>query len=159
METQPLRAVDMRELPHPVGPHLWMWSVFSAEKGLFFNGYALHCDDGLILIDPPSAADRVINALVTLGLPSRILLTNRDHLRESLALRQRFGIPLAVHVLDAPLLEVAADEAFTDGDLLPGGLRVIHLPDQKSRGKAPSTRRIRARSGWATPSSARPVPR
>jgi Metallo-beta-lactamase superfamily len=30
-----------------------MWSVFAPDKGYAFNGYAVHTEDGTILIDPP----------------------------------------------------------------------------------------------------------
>ncbi len=113
------QSVQQRELPHQVHENVWMWSRFSEEKGLYFNGFALRVLDSLILIDPPEADERVLDRLSELGRPTAIVLTNRDHERASDMLRRHFDIPVAVHELDAPLLEHKPDKTFLDGDLLP----------------------------------------
>jgi glyoxylase-like metal-dependent hydrolase (beta-lactamase superfamily II) len=34
-------------------------------------------------------------------------------------------------------MEIKIDRAFKDGDLLPGGMKAIHIPDAKSPGESP----------------------
>ncbi len=134
MENTP--GTQQREFPHLICNHVWMWSVFSEEKGLYFNGYALKTPAGGVLIDPPSAEDAVLAQLTGIGSPVLIVITNRDHERSAGLFRQRFGIPVAAHHLDAPLMEIPPEQTFADGDSLLGGLQVIHIPNQKSPGES-----------------------
>lgn len=125
-----------RLLPKPLNPNLLMWSVFSREKGFYFNGYALKTDEGLVIIDPPSATPDVLDAILQLGLPIAVFLTNRDHEREAASFQEEFRIPVAIHTLDAPLLTSVSDlSVFNHKDILLGGLHVIHLEHQKSPGE------------------------
>lgn len=127
--------IRQRELLNPISDNIWMWSVFSEEKELFFNGYALQSAKGLILVDPPSAGEALFHELCQIAPPIEIVLTNRDHERESHALRMHFRIPVSVHEKDAPLLFNAPDKTFRDRDFLSDGLRVVHLAHQKSPGE------------------------
>ena len=63
----------------------------------------------------------------------KIVLTNRDHLRDAELFRARYGTRLVAGVDEvAQLAPVAIDETVCEGDLIAGALRVIHLP-----GKSP----------------------
>lgn len=129
------QTTHQRECPHPILPNIWMWSVFSEEKHLYFNGYAVVAPDGVVVIDPPSATEVVLEALSRLGTLRMVLVSNRDHERESDRFRRFFQIPVAAHVLDAPLLTVPPEETFVSKDVLPGGLHALHLLHQKSPGE------------------------
>ena len=65
-----------------------------------------------------------------------ILLTNRDHVREVEACRRDFKAKVYAPEADAPLMEIPVDKTYKDGELLPGGLWVIHLKDMKSPGES-----------------------
>jgi Metallo-beta-lactamase superfamily len=65
-----------------------------------------------------------------------ILLTNRDHVREAEACRRDFKAKVYAPEADAPLMEIPVDKTYKDGELLPGGLWVIHLKDMKSPGES-----------------------
>jgi glyoxylase-like metal-dependent hydrolase (beta-lactamase superfamily II) len=112
------------------------WSVFSADKQYDFCGLHLALDSGPVLIDPPPMSPEVAAAIDNLGAPARIYLTNKDHRRDAPAARERFGAPIAIHHLDRPLLDCAADETFDDGDLLGGALEVLRVPASKSPGES-----------------------
>ncbi len=129
-------TVQERTLPHEVLDGVWMWSVFSEEKGVYFNGFALVTPKGLLIVDPPSASAEIFEALLQIAPPFMIFITNRDHERESSAFRHRFQVPTMVHALDGPLLETSPDIVYNDGDRLPGEFKVIHLPSQKSPGES-----------------------
>ena len=127
---------DERVLPTPLNEQILMWSVYAEEKGFYFNGYVLVNGGRLIIIDPPSATPEVFDSLSALGTPELVIITNREHERESDAFRQHFGLDVAAHQLDAPLLQVRPEQTFKDNDTLAGGLLVVHVPDQKSPGES-----------------------
>jgi len=119
-----------------IAPGIQQWSFFSQEKQLDFNGLLLIVNDHCILVDPPSleAADRT--ALLKGRPVDYILLTNRDHVREVEACRRDFKAKVYAPEADAPLMEIPVDKTYKDGELLPGGLWVIHLKDMKSPGES-----------------------
>ncbi len=112
------------------------WSRFSEEKGFDFNGWLLCFADGNLLIDPPEMTAEDRNRTEQLGRPAQIIVTNRDHEREVAFFREEYGAPIWMHKDDASLVEVAVDHTFEQGDILPGGLEVIHIPDNKSPGES-----------------------
>lgn len=119
-----------------IAPGIQQWSFFSEEKQLDFNGLLLTVNDHCILVDPPplEPADR---ALIKNGAQvDYIVLTNRDHAREAEACRRDFKAKVYAPAADAPLMDVSADKTFQDGELLPGGLWVIHLLGMKSPGES-----------------------
>ena len=119
-----------------IAPGIQQWSFFSQEKQLDFNGLLLIVNDHCILVDPPpmEVADRTA---ILKGHPvDYILLTNRDHVREVEAFRRDFKAKVYAPEVDAPLMEIPVDKTYKDGELLPGGLWVIHLKDMKSPGES-----------------------
>jgi len=119
-----------------IAPGIQQWSFFSQDKQLDFNGLLLTVNDHCILVDPPpmDAADRT--AILKGRTVDYILLTNRDHVREAEACRREFKAKVYAPETDAPLMEIPLDKTYKDGELLPGGLWVIHLRDMKSPGES-----------------------
>jgi len=119
-----------------IAPGIQQWSFFSQDKQLDFNGLLLTVNDHCILVDPPpmDAADRT--AILKGRTVDYILLTNRDHVREAEACRREFKAKVYAPETDAPLMEIPIDKTYKDGELLPGGLWVIHLRDMKSPGES-----------------------
>ena len=65
---------------------VYIWSVFSEEKKLNFNGYFIptqHPLFGNVVIDPPQASDSDLEQMESLGFVQHIIITNRDHIRWS----------------------------------------------------------------------------
>lgn len=121
---------------HPVTSHIWSWSIFSDEKQLNFNGHIVSLAQGLAIIDPPSGDMDLIHAIQEIGMPRLVIITNRDHERESQWFKQQLDIPVMVHEADAPLLLDPPDKTFGGGDTLMDEIRVVHLPSQKSPGES-----------------------
>jgi glyoxylase-like metal-dependent hydrolase (beta-lactamase superfamily II) len=119
-----------------IAPGIQQWSFFSEEKQIDFNGLLLTVNDHRIIVDPPpiDAATR----LAVLQGPSLdyVVLTNRDHLREAEACRREFQAKVYVPESDASQMDIVADKTYRDGELLPGGLWVIHLEGMKSSGES-----------------------
>ena len=120
----------------PILPGIATWSWFSEEKQLNFNGHLLDVGEHRILVDPPPLSDDDLSKLSNAGQVDYILLTNRDHQRESAAYKDALNTRVYVPQADAPEMSVTPDKTFVDGELLPGGIWVVHLSNQKSSGES-----------------------
>jgi hypothetical protein len=115
-------------------PNIWSWSWFSEEKQLDFNGHFLHVGEHRVLVDPPPMTADDLSFVRRRGM-DYILLTNRDHERETERYRRELGCRVMVPEGDAPQMTVKADKTYQDGELLPGGIWAVHIKDQKSPGE------------------------
>jgi glyoxylase-like metal-dependent hydrolase (beta-lactamase superfamily II) len=120
----------------PLLPGIWQWSWFSEEKQLNFNGLFLTVGEHRILVDPPPLTADAGILVRRQGDVDYIIVTNRDHAREAAACQKDFGCQLFVPEADAPQMDLKPSKTFKDGELLPGGIWVIHLQDQKSPGES-----------------------
>jgi len=119
-----------------IAPGIQQWSFFSEEKQLDFNGLLLTMNDHRILVDPPPL-DTEARMAVLKGPPlDYIVLTNRDHVRETEACQREFQAKVYVPADDAAQMDISPDKTYEDGELLPGGLWVIHLEGMKSPGES-----------------------
>jgi glyoxylase-like metal-dependent hydrolase (beta-lactamase superfamily II) len=120
----------------PLFPGIWQWSWFSEEKQLNFNGVFLAIGEHRILVDPPPLTAEASTTIRRQGQLDYIVITNRDHAREAVACHRDFGCQLYVPDADAPQMDLKPTKTFKDGELLPGGIWVIHLTGQKSPGES-----------------------
>ena len=117
-------------------PGIWQWSWFSEEKQLHFNGLFLTVGEHRIVIDPPPMTAEAATFIRRQGQLDYIIVTNRDHAREAAACQADFRCQLQVPDPDASQMELKPTKTFKDGELLPGGIWVIQLQDQKSPGES-----------------------
>ena len=117
-------------------PGIYQWSWFSQEKGYDFNGHLIVSGAERVMIDPPPMSSEDDAWFQKVGPIDCIVLTNRDHVREAEAYRKSFKTIVLAPELDAPLMEIKTDRMFKVGDLLPGGMKAIHIPDGKSPGES-----------------------
>jgi hypothetical protein len=117
-------------------PGIWQWSWFSPEKQLDFNGLLLNVGEHRVLVDPPPMTDEDKTELRRAGAIDYIVVTNRDHDRQAAAYKAELRSQLLVPEADAPQMELKADKTYKDGELLPGGIWVVHLQHQKSPGES-----------------------
>ena len=115
---------------------IWQWSWYSDEKKLDFNGLFLTVGEHRILVDPPPMAAEELSQVRRGGQVDYVLLTNRDHVRETAALQHELHCQVWVPEADAPEMAVPADKTYKDGELLAGGIWAIQLNDQKSPGES-----------------------
>ena len=114
-------------------PGIFTWGSTYADRPWDLNGYALKLDGGTVLVDPPAPDDDDWPDFEALKPIVKIVLTNRDHLRDAELFRARYGARLVAGADEvAQLAPIAIDETIREGDLIAGALRVIHLP-----GKSP----------------------
>lgn len=117
-------------------PGIWQWSWFSEEKQLDFNGLFLTVGEHKIVIDPSPMTAEASTFIRRQGQLDYIIVTNRDHARDASACQADCRCQLYVPEADAPQMDLKATKTFKDGELLPGGIWVIHLRDQKSPGES-----------------------
>jgi glyoxylase-like metal-dependent hydrolase (beta-lactamase superfamily II) len=117
-------------------PGFWQWSWFSEEKQLDFNGLFLVVGDHKLLIDPPPMAGEDQAFVRRNGPVDYIIVTNRDHAREAGPCQVSFNCQLQVPEADASQMDLKPTKTFRDQELLPGGIWVVHLKDQKSPGES-----------------------
>ena len=117
-------------------PGIWQWSWFSEEKQLDFNGLFLHVGEHKIVIDPPPMTAEASTLIRRQGQLDYIIVTNRDHAREASAYQADFRCQLQVPESDVLQMDLKATRTFKDGELLPGGIWVVHLQNQKSPGES-----------------------
>lgn len=117
-------------------PSIWQWSWFSDEKQLNFNGLLLTIGEHKILVDPPPMMDEARTILCRQGPIDYIIVTNRDHVREAVTYRTEFRCQLLVPEADVAQMDVTPTKTYKDGELLPGGIWVVNLADQKSPGES-----------------------
>lgn len=117
-------------------PGIWQWSWFSEEKQLNFNGLFLAVGEHRIVIDPPPMTAEAATLIRRQGQLDYIIVTNRDHAREAAACQADFRCQLQVPEADASHMDLKPTKTYKDGELLPGGIWVIQLQDQKSPGES-----------------------
>jgi glyoxylase-like metal-dependent hydrolase (beta-lactamase superfamily II) len=86
---------------HEFAPGVFTWAWHSAPHGYDFNGTLILHKQGNLCIDPVEPDAGVLEELTKQGV-SRILITNRNHVRAANRVRHRTGAPLAIHPADAP---------------------------------------------------------
>jgi glyoxylase-like metal-dependent hydrolase (beta-lactamase superfamily II) len=117
-------------------PGIWQWSWFSEEKQLDFNGLFLNIGEHKIVVDPPPMTAEASTFIRRQGQLDYVIVTNRDHAREAAACQADFRCQLFVPDADAPQMDLKPSRTFKDGELLPGGIWVVQLKDQKSPGES-----------------------
>ena len=93
------------------------WSWFSEPHGYNFNSLLIPDPAGNLCIDPVEPNDEMMNELVRRGV-SRILLTNRNHVRAANQVRERTGARCYIHPEDAAYAK--AQGAVLDGEIHTG---------------------------------------
>jgi glyoxylase-like metal-dependent hydrolase (beta-lactamase superfamily II) len=109
------------------------WSWFSTPHGYNFNGLLISHPQGNICIDPVEASAADLEEIVR-AHPTRVLLTNRNHVRAANQLRERTGARVAIHPADAPY---ARGQSAVIDDELRVGERVGPLTVFAVPGKSP----------------------
>ncbi len=115
---------------------IWQWSWFSEDKQIDFNGLFLNVGEHKILIDPPPMTVEASTFIRRQGGLDYIIVTNRDHAREAATYQAEFRCQVQIPDADALQMDLKPTRTFKDGELLPGGIWVIHLKDQKSPGES-----------------------
>ncbi len=105
---------------------VWTWTVSDDRiGGAPSSAVAVEETPGSIVVINPIRLEAA--ELDRLGQVTAILLTRSSHLRAAEHYREQTGAAIWAHV-KADLGSIEADETFTEGNELPGGLKVVELP-------------------------------
>jgi glyoxylase-like metal-dependent hydrolase (beta-lactamase superfamily II) len=121
--------VAMREIL----PGIFTWGSTYVDRPWDLNGYAITLAGFTVLVDPPEPQEDEWSGFDTMKPITKIILTNRDHVRGAELFRTSCDAPLVAGADEVTqFAPIAIDEEVREGDLIAGVLRVIHLP-----GKSP----------------------
>jgi glyoxylase-like metal-dependent hydrolase (beta-lactamase superfamily II) len=112
---------------------VFVWSWFSERHGYNFNGHLLCHPSGNLCVDPVEMAAEDLAELARRGVV-RILLTNRNHVRDANRLRARTDARTAIHPADAAYARGQGAEIDED---LQVGERIGPLIVLEAAGKSP----------------------
>jgi glyoxylase-like metal-dependent hydrolase (beta-lactamase superfamily II) len=114
-------------------PDVFSWQWFSEPHGYDFNGHLICLPGGNLCIDPVEPTPDVLAEIARRGV-SRILLTNRNHVRDANRVRARTGARTAIHPADAGY--ASGQGAELDDELQVGehidGLEVVGAPGKSA---------------------------
>jgi len=106
---------------------LFTWQAFEPAVKCELSSCALNGTDGLIFVDPIALSETAFGRLLRGRKPRAIILTNGNHTRAAGAMRDRLGLKVLASG-DASGLEIVPDETLGDGQIAPGGMKVMTLP-------------------------------
>jgi glyoxylase-like metal-dependent hydrolase (beta-lactamase superfamily II) len=109
------------------------WPWFSARHGYDFNGWIVRHPQGNLCIDPVEMSSEVLEEISAEGV-ARVLLTNRNHFRASMRVKERTGARIAIHPKDAAF---ARERGTAVDDELRIGERVAPFAVVDAHGKSP----------------------
>jgi len=126
---RPCYAAAMREIL----PGVLTWPWFSERNGYDFNGWLVRLPGGNVCIDPVEMPGEVLDELASEGV-ARIVLTNRNHFRACMRVKERTGAPVAIHPDDVAFVRERGAAA---GEELRHGQRIGPLEVIDASGKSP----------------------
>lgn len=88
-----------------------------------------------MVVDPLPLDPNDIDQIAALGGVRSIVVTNRDHLRDAPALRERFGARIVTSEREAVLLGAQVDRVLHDGEAVFSGANTVLLANQKTPGE------------------------
>jgi glyoxylase-like metal-dependent hydrolase (beta-lactamase superfamily II) len=109
------------------------WGQLSEPHGYDFNGWFVRHPGGNLCIDPVAPDEETLALLAREGV-ARILLTNRNHVRQANLVRERTGARVAIHPDDAAYARgqgAVVDDTLAPGERI-GPFTVVGVP-----GKSP----------------------
>ena len=106
-------------------PGIFTWGSTYADRPWDLNGYAIRLDECTVLVDPPAPEEDGWPSFEVMKPKAKIVLTNRDHVRDAELFRTRGGARVIAGADElTQLATIAIDEAVREGDLIAGALRV-----------------------------------
>ena len=90
--------------------------------------HIIKAEDEIVLIDPFALPESQTQELEVLGTPTYILIAGENHVRDSEDYRKRYSAKILANREGIPKFGIAVDDAFGDGETLPGKLTTIGMP-------------------------------
>lgn len=111
---------------------LLMWSRFDEARNVDFNSLAWIRPEGNVLIDPLPMSEHDTKHLESLGGAKHVVVTNSDHLRDAVAIAERYGAELCGPAQEETL---PVTRRLREGDSVVPGLVVFEMNGSKTPGE------------------------
>lgn len=112
-----------------------MWSVWQPDRHMFFNSFFMQRADGNIVVDPLATTQEQLAFMRERGGARWIVITNRDHERNSRELSAALGAGIVTGKNEASLLSGSVDRTVVDGEEIVPGVTAIELEGGKTPGE------------------------
>ena len=100
-------------------PGIFTWGSTYADRPWDLNGYAIRLEGCTVLVDPPAPGEDDWPSFDLIKPIAKIVLTNRDHIRDAELFRTRCAARLVAGGDEVPqLAPISIDEAVREGDLM-----------------------------------------
>jgi glyoxylase-like metal-dependent hydrolase (beta-lactamase superfamily II) len=116
-------------------PDLFGWSVFNEARNIDFHSAVWVRPEGNVVIDPLPLSDHDEAHLRELGGVAWIVITNSDHVRDSIRLAENTGAQLMGPSQEANNFPVDCTRWLTDGDEVVPGMSALELEGSKTPGE------------------------
>jgi uncharacterized cupin superfamily protein len=116
-------------------PNAYMWSRWQPDRKMYFNSHFFVVPEGNVVVDPVPLESDDAEEIEALGGVAWIVITNRDHRRDAVALRERFGARIVTSEREAPLLDIPLDRTLRDGEEVFPDAKTVLLSNQKTPGE------------------------
>jgi len=116
-------------------PNLFGWSVFNEDRNIDFHSVVWVRPDGNVVIDPLPLSDHDAAHLRKLGGVASIVVTNSDHVRDSIRLAENTGAQLMGPSQEANNFPVECTRWLTEGDQVVPGMLALELEGSKTPGE------------------------
>jgi glyoxylase-like metal-dependent hydrolase (beta-lactamase superfamily II) len=129
----PLHVGHIINTMREILPGIFTWGSTYTDRPWDLNGYAIKLEQCTVLVDPPAPEEHDWPIFNVIKPITKIVLTNRDHVRDTELFRTRFGARTVAGANEVTqLAPIAVDETVSEGDLIAGALRVVHLPGKSA---------------------------
>jgi glyoxylase-like metal-dependent hydrolase (beta-lactamase superfamily II) len=116
-------------------PDLFGWSEFNEDRNIDFHSVVWVRPEGNVVIDPLALGEHDEAHLHELGGVAWIVVTNSDHIRDSVSLAERMGAQLMGPSQEADSFPFKCARWLSDGDEVVPGLRALELAGSKTSGE------------------------
>ncbi len=116
-------------------PNLFGWSVFNEDRNVDFHSAVWVRPEGNVVVDPLPLSDHDEAHLAELGGVAWIVITNSDHVRDSIRLAENTGAQLMGPSQEADNFPVECTRWLTDGDEVVPGMLALELEGSKTPGE------------------------
>ena len=116
-------------------PNLFGWSAFNEDRNIDFHSAVWVRPEGNVVIDPLPLSDHDEAHLRELGGVAWIVITNSDHVRDSIRLAENTGAQLMGPSQEANDFPVECTRWLTDGDEVVPGMLALELDGSKTPGE------------------------
>ena len=116
-------------------PNLFTWSEFNRERNIDFNSVLICQEKGNVVIAPLPLPEHDQEHLKSLGGIDWIVLTNSDHIRDAMKLRQHFNARVAGPVGEKDNFGCDCDRWLKHGDYVNEKLQVLEMDGSKTPGE------------------------